>query len=76
MTVLLPVLMRWTAPLQRHRHVLNHDSDGPTVKPELDFSERQLLAINGRFDHVFATSVTGGKADIERDVGRRYLTAR
>jgi len=36
--------MRWMAPLQRHRNVLNHDSDGPTVKPILAFAERPLLA--------------------------------
>ncbi len=37
--------MRWMAPLQRHRNVLNHDSDGPTVKPILAFAERPLLGL-------------------------------
>ncbi len=44
-----PVLMRWTAPLQRHRNVPIHDSDSLTASPILAFAERQLLANNGHW---------------------------
>ena len=41
------LLMRWTAPLQRHRNVPIRNSDGTTASYILAFAERLLLAING-----------------------------
>ena len=42
-----PVLMRWTAPLQRHRDVPKRNRDSQITGVILAFSERLLLAING-----------------------------
>ena len=40
-------------------------SDGLTASGLLAFAERQVLAIDGRIDHVFAMPVIGGKAVIK-----------
>ncbi len=42
-----PLLLPWTAPLQRHRNVPIRDSNGPTASYILAFTEWLLLANNG-----------------------------
>ncbi len=42
-----PVLMRRTAPFQRHRDVLIRNIYGPTAGYILAFAERPLMANNG-----------------------------
>ena len=41
------LLMRWMAPLQRHRNGPISESDGTAASYILAFAERLLLAING-----------------------------
>ncbi len=43
-----PLLIRWTAPFQRHRNVPIRNIYGPTASYILAFAERPLLANNGR----------------------------
>ena len=42
-----PLLIWWTAPLQRHRDVPILSNDSLKTDSILAFAERQLLAING-----------------------------
>jgi hypothetical protein len=56
--------MRWTAPLQRHRNVPIHDSDGTTTSYILAFSEGPELANSGRQRMLLITTGLHPKAAI------------
>ncbi len=43
----MPNVMRWTAPLQRHRNMPITDKDEPAASAILAFAERLLLANHG-----------------------------
>jgi hypothetical protein len=58
--------MRWTAPLQRHRNVPIHDSDGTTTSYILAFSEGPELANSGRQRMLLITTGLHPKTDVER----------
>ena len=61
----MSVLMRWTAPFQRHPNVSSRDKDGPAASVILAFAERQLLAKSRRQRVLPITTAITPKPDMQ-----------